>query len=102
MAWHVWWVSDGFRCGVCRYGVAADVVLSNMGNPTYQGVDEQVLTGLADSCSANAGVGVEASVGSFSAWSGVWGDSLDVSVVVVAGVCVCVRAWVMNSCGRHA
>ena len=81
--------------------MAADVVLSNMGNPTYQGVDEQVLTGLADSCSANAGVGVEASVGSFSAWSGVWGDSLDVRVAVIAGVCVCVRAWVLDARGRH-
>lgn len=90
---------DGWELlfGMCRYGLAADVDLSKAGNSSYQGVDEQVLVGLADSCGANAGIGVEGTVGSFSSWSGVWGDGVDVSGLSMGGL----HGWVVASVAGH-
>mgnify|MGYP004139017623 FL=1 len=69
------------------YGTAADLDLSKLGDSTYQGEDEQVLSGLSGDCSANADVGVAASTGAFSVWSGVFGDSLEVTLFMSLGVC---------------
>ena len=75
------------------YGTAADLDLSKLGDSTYQGEDEQVLSGLSGDCSANADVGVAASTGAFSVWSGVFGDSLEVRLFMSLGVC----CWVSST-----
>ena len=66
------------HAAVARYGLADDIVLSNLGNPAFQGYDEQSLVGVASGCSANANVGTEASTGQFALWSGSWTDSVSV------------------------
>ena len=66
------------HAAVARYGLADDIVLSNLGNPAFQGFDEQSLVGVASGCSANANVGTEASTAQFALWSGSWTDSVSV------------------------
>ena len=70
------------------YGTAADLDLSKLGDSTYQGEDEQVLSGLSGDCSANADVGVAASNAQFALWTGVFSDSVEVRCANV-WQCVC-------------
>lgn len=58
--------------------MADSVDLANIGNPAYQGYDEQALVGPASGCTANADVAKEAATGQFALWSGSWTDSVAV------------------------